>query len=158
MSQRTITRRQRGFTLIELMIVVAIIGILAAVALPAYRDYAAKAKVSEIILAGSNCKVSVEEAYQTGNAPGANKFGCEGTDLTHYVSKVETSADGVITITAGTGITNGVDGKTLTLAPQAKDGTALVIGTAQNVPVWKCGGGSGTTIEAKFLPTSCRGG
>lgn len=149
-------RRQSGFTLIELMIVVAIIGILAAVALPAYKDYAAKAKVSELILAAANCKVSVEEAYQTGNAPGAGKYGCEATDPSQYVAKVETSADGLITVTAGTGIAGGVDGKALTIQPQAKNGTALSAGAAQSIAVWKCGA-TGTSIEAKYLPTSCRG-
>src|SRR5258708_19721189 len=69
---------QNGFTLIELMIVVAIIGILAAVALPAYQDYTVRAKMSEVILAASACRTSITEVYQTGGTPpAANDWGCE---------------------------------------------------------------------------------
>jgi type IV pilus assembly protein PilA len=68
---------QKGFTLIELMIVVAIIGILAAVALPAYQDYTVRAKVSEGILAGSACRTAVTEAIQNGIVPKKGNWGCE---------------------------------------------------------------------------------
>jgi type IV pilus assembly protein PilA len=88
-------RLQHGFTLVELMIVVSIIAILAAVALPAFQDYTVRAKMSEVILAMSACRSSISEIYQTG-------------------------------------------------------------GTAPSANSWTCGG-AGTTVDAKYLPSSCRG-
>src|SRR5882724_4988518 len=93
---------QQGFTLIELMIVVAIIGILAAVALPAYQDYTKRAKLSEVVLAASACRTSISEVYQTGTtAPGVNGWGCESASQTSkYVSVIATDANGVVSVTA----------------------------------------------------------
>src|SRR4029453_8481871 len=95
-------RLQQGFTLIELMIVVAIIGILAAVALPAYQDYTIRAKMSEVILAMSACRTSITEVYQSGgSAPGAGGWGCEvsTTGGTKYVSAITTDGNGVVMAT-----------------------------------------------------------
>jgi len=151
---------QQGFTLIELMIVVAIIGILAAVALPAYQDYTKRAKVTELILAASSCRTTISEVYQTGTlaSVAANSWGCESASQTSkYVAQVATDVNGVITVTAATGIdTAGVDGKTIILTPTTAAGANLTYaGTAVQVGGWKCGPGTG--FLAKFLPGSCRG-
>ncbi|MDP2418449.1 MAG: pilin [Hydrogenophaga sp.] len=153
---------QKGFTLIELMIVVAIIGILAAVALPAYQDYTVRAKMSEVILAGSTCRTGITEVYQTASAaPGAGNWGCETSASTKYVSAIATDANGVATInTRGFGDT-AIDAKTVVLTPFQTDTVAKNVTTAGHLgsPVfkWECGPGAGTTgVPAKYLPGSCR--
>ncbi len=161
---------QKGFTLIELMIVVAIIGILAAVALPAYQDYTARAKVSEVVLAGSTCRTAISEASQTGfaSAPAAaDSFGCgEGGDSTspvsQYVESVSTSTAGVITITARN-ISQLGSNKVLTLTPYSdaqlnNPSVAADFASASVKPVrgWKCATAGTNGIEPKYLPASCR--
>jgi type IV pilus assembly protein PilA len=155
-------KQQAGFTLIELMIVVAIIGILAAIALPAYQDYVAKAKVSEGVLAASSCRTSVAEIYQTAKgaayAPGANGWGCETTAATQYVTSVQTDADGVATITLQN-INGDVDGKTIDLTPVTDNaGTAATIAIIpKKLYGFKCNTGAANGVPVKYLPGSCRG-
>lgn len=152
-------RMQQGFTLIELMIVVAIIGILAAVALPAYQDYTIRAKMSEIILAMSACRTSITEVYQSGGTPpAANTWGCEAV-ASKYVASLATDVNGVVTATVRS-ISVDVDGSVVTLAPLIT-GTQVADTTnnmGQGLFGWRCGSPTdGTTVLAKYLPGSCRG-
>jgi type IV pilus assembly protein PilA len=141
-------RKQQGFTLIELMIVIAIIGILAAIAIPAYQDYTVRAKVVEGLNLAGGAKTAVAETYQSnGKFPTSNASAglAPATSIIgKYVTKVAVGASGIITATFGTNLGGNppANGKTIVLTPTATAGSIT----------WKCSG----TAANKYLPANCR--
>ncbi len=136
---------QQGFTLIELMIVVAIIGILAAIALPAYQDYTKRSHVTEGMSLAAGAKAAVSEYYASnGSWPTSNSkagLASKGSIKGNAVTSVEVGSGGKITVTFNGKVDSGA---TLVLTPSTTNDGAIT---------WSCDGG---TLDGKYLPANCR--
>ncbi|HGH7147075.1 TPA: pilin [Neisseria meningitidis] len=156
---------QKGFTLIELMIVIAIVGILAAVALPAYQDYTARAQVSEAILLAEGQKSAVTEYYLNhGTWPGGNSDAgvASASDIKgKYVKSVEVK-NGVVTATmASSNVNNEIKGKKLSLWAKRQDGSVKwfcgqPVERADTATTTDVTGKTTDNINTKHLPSTCR--
>jgi len=152
-----------GFTLIELMIVLAIIGILGAIALPQYQDYTVRTKVSEMILAATSCKTAVTETVTTASQADVSALlpkACE-TQTSKYVSGVSVDANGVITVAGNQDTLRGTTTATtnsISLTP-LQSGSTKLSGTTdggKSIASWNCGPAATHGLELKYLPSSCK--
>ena len=148
-----------GFTLIELMITVAIIGILASVALPAYQNYTARAKISEALLAGSVCRTSIAEIVQAETVlPAAGRWGCETQTAaaSRYVAKIQTNDQGAIRIEIQ-GVNAVANTQGIVFRPWSDVSRSAAIAGGDRIAMWDCGPDPNNVKDISlFVPGSCR--
>ncbi|MFM7025755.1 MAG: pilin [Limnohabitans sp.] len=156
-------RLQQGLTLIELMVVIAVIGILGALALPAYQDYTVRAKVSEMLLAASACKTAVSEAISSAseaNIASTLPTACD-SQTSRYVSGISVDGNGVITVTGNHDALRGstsASANAIALTPLQTGNTAVNGSTDGGKPIsgWRCGPAGSNPLPGKYLPASCK--
>ena len=155
--------RQNGLTLIELMIVIAVIGILGALALPAYQDYAIRAKAAEMLLAANGCKTAVSEAISSASGADVSAAlpkACE-SQTSKYVSGISVDGNGVITVVGNHEALRGstsASANAIALTP-LQTGDTVINGSTdggKSISGWRCGPASSNGLPAKYLPGSCK--
>lgn len=157
------SKHQHGLTLIELMIVIAVIGILGALALPAYQDYAIRAKVSEMLLAANGCKTAVNEAITSSaeaNVSTALPKVCD-SQSSKFVSSVAVDGNGVISVVGQHDALRGstsASANAIALTPLQTGNTAVNGSTdgGKTIAGWRCGPASSNGLPLKYLPASCK--
>ena len=156
-------KRQEGLTLIELMVVIAVIGILGALALPAYQDYTLRAKVSEMLLAANGCKTAVTEAISSSSDSDVSALlpkVCDSTS-SKYVSAIAVDGNGVITVSGNPATLRGDtsdSANAIAFTPLQTGDTAVKGSTdgGKTLSGWRCGPASSKGLPAKYLPASCK--
>ena len=149
---------QKGFTLIELMIVVAIIGILAAIAIPAYQDYTVRSRVTELVNAAGVCKTGVAEFYQAKGLMPVDQTEAGCSDKGTASAKAPTVAQGIINVdadaTLATQLTANISGVNFKYNPMCNGVACAANGSSGALTEWDCK--QATTVKAKYLPAQCR--
>ena len=154
---------QKGLTLIELMVVIAVIGILGALALPAYQDYTVRAKASEMLLAANGCKTAVTETISSASGADVSAILPKACDsqTSKYVSSVSVDGNGVITVTGNHEALRGstsASANAIALTP-LQSGDTAINGSSDGgkaISGWRCAPATSNPLPAKYLPASCK--